>query len=142
MNRETMMLNPIQAASFLSNAWARSRVLGAAQRGEMILNRMQQLYESGNHDMKPNTVSFSSVISAWSQSHEPAAPQRAETLLLRMQKVHEAGNHGIKPGTITFNSAISWAQSSDRDAGSRANRYLEYMKQVGASGHKDCGPTK
>ncbi len=58
-----------------------------------------------------------------------------------MHKMHDAGNHDVKPNTITFNLVISaWARSGDCDAGSRANPYLAYMKQVKASGHKECGP--
>ena len=57
--------------------------------------------------------------------------------------MHEAGNHDVKPSTIVFNTLISaWAQSGNHDAGSHANRYLEYMKKVEALGHRDCGPNE
>jgi hypothetical protein len=102
---------------------------------------MQDHYKSGYWGVKPDTISFSSVINAWAASGDPVAPQRAEALLKRMQKMHEAGNHDVKPNTITINSIISaWAQSGDYDAGSCANQHLTCTKNVEALGQKECGP--
>jgi chorismate mutase len=84
----------------------------AAERAEVILNRMQELFESGNLDVKPDTICFSSVINAWARSRHRAAPQRAEAILNRMQELFESGNHDVKPNTICFNSVINaWAKS-------------------------------
>ena len=40
--------------SAVINAWARSNNRVAADGAEAILNRMQELFEAGNHDVKPN----------------------------------------------------------------------------------------
>ena len=93
----------------------------AAKRAEAILERMQELYEAGNVDVKPNTICFSTVISAWARSRDPGAAKRAEAILERMQELYEAGNVDVKPNTICFNSVISaWANSGD-PAGSKAS---------------------
>jgi hypothetical protein len=46
---------------------------------------MQKLYEAGNPDVKPNTVSFNTVIKAWADSQDPSAGKRAEATLNQMQ---------------------------------------------------------
>jgi hypothetical protein len=72
-------------------AWARSKDKVAAERAEVILNRMQELYESGNIDAKPNTVIFNSIIGAWTKSHYPIAPQRrAKAILYRLEESYTA----------------------------------------------------
>jgi hypothetical protein len=55
----------------------------APYKAEALLQKMQDLYESGNHDVKPNTISFSSVITAWARSNDKVAAERAEVILNR-----------------------------------------------------------
>ena len=38
---------------------------------EAILQRMWQLYDAGNVDVKPDTVTYNSVLGVWAASHEP-----------------------------------------------------------------------
>jgi hypothetical protein len=63
------------------NAWARSGVKEAPYKAEALLQKMQDLYESGNHDVKPNTISFNSVVTAWARSNNKAAAERAKVIL-------------------------------------------------------------
>ena len=85
--------------------------------------------------MKPNTISFNSVISAWAKSGERGAAQRAESILKRMQELHEAGNPDVKPNTISFNSVISaWANSGERGAAERAEAILKRMQELHEAG--------
>jgi hypothetical protein len=67
---------------------------------------MLELYISGNHDVRPNTISFSSVVDAWARSNDHTAPQRAEAILNRMEELYKSGNHDVKPSTISFASVI------------------------------------
>jgi hypothetical protein len=91
---------------------------------------MQELSDAGSHDVKPNTICFSSVINAWVKSGDPSAPQRAETILNRMQELFESGNHDAKPNTVCFNSVIvAWARSGDSAAPQRAEGLLKKMHQ-------------
>ena len=57
----------------LLDAWAKSGDRRGPQKAETILLQMQELYESGNVDVKPNTFSFNTVISAWARTREPGA---------------------------------------------------------------------
>ena len=52
----------------------------------VILKRMQEMHDAGNDEVKPNVVTFNSVINAWSNSGEKDAPRRAEALLQRMHR--------------------------------------------------------
>jgi len=56
--------------------------------------------------VKPDTVSFTSVIDAWAKSKDPDAPQRAEIVLNRMQELFKSGYPDMKPNTVSFNSVL------------------------------------
>ena len=43
------------------------------KRAETIFNRMQELFVSGNHDLEPDALAFSSVINAWAKSGDPTS---------------------------------------------------------------------
>lgn len=53
---------------------------------EVVRCQMQELYQSGIHDVNPDTVAFSYVINAWAKSNDCGAPQRAEAILSMKQK--------------------------------------------------------
>ena len=73
---------------------------------------MQELYKAGNTDVKPNMISFNTVLSAWAKSQDPAAAKQTEVILQCMQELSEAGNTDVKPNTIYFNAVLStWANS-------------------------------
>ena len=58
---------------------------------------MEEQYKMGNEDVKPNTLSYSSVITAWANSRDPNAGMRAEALLKRMEEQYKMGNEDVKP---------------------------------------------
>eukprot|EP00591_Stephanopyxis_turris_P011872 CAMPEP_0195514572 /NCGR_PEP_ID=MMETSP0794_2-20130614/5911_1 /TAXON_ID=515487 /ORGANISM="Stephanopyxis turris, Strain CCMP 815" /LENGTH=223 /DNA_ID=CAMNT_0040642831 /DNA_START=124 /DNA_END=791 /DNA_ORIENTATION=+ len=71
----------------VADAWAKSRERGAVKQVELILQRMQDLYESGkNIEARPNTITYNTLINAWAKSGERTAAARAEELLAEMDK--------------------------------------------------------
>jgi hypothetical protein len=76
---------------------------------------MQERHESGYPDVKPDTISFSTVLNAWANSRDPGAALRAEAILDRMQEINESGFTRVKPNKISFSSVINaWAKHFDR----------------------------
>ena len=59
------------------NAWSKSKV-GGAQGAERVLRTMEQQDDAGRKHLKPNNVTYNSVIVAWAKSGEGKARLRAE----------------------------------------------------------------
>jgi PPR repeat len=125
--------------SMIIMAWAECEAIeqqgDAAQRAETILMKMVQLYHAGSHDVKPNSLLFTSCIAAWSRaaSHNPEAPVRAEQLWQLLRSLHSAtGATDIcfEPTTQIGNAVISaWSRCTRRlDSVSHAITALKVLQ--------------
>lgn len=85
-------------------------------RAEEVLYKMQDLYKKGYGDVRPDTLSFASVLNAHANSREPKSASRAEKILKHMQSNYEAGNQRARPNTICFATVIK-AYSRSREIG-------------------------
>jgi hypothetical protein len=106
---------------------------------------MLELFDAGNLDVKPNTVTFNSVIFAWAKSGDPSAGKRAEAILHQMQKMSKAKNQNrsISPNVVTYTSIISaWSNSKNQLGAERASANLDHMKKLAAAGDVKCQPNK
>ena len=85
------------------DAIIRSGESRAAERAEVILQRMFELAEKGEKSIQPNAVTLNTVLYAWATSGEPDGSQRAEAILQKMELLYESGNfHNIQPNTISY----------------------------------------
>ena len=122
------------------SSWASSRDPGTAQRAKTILERMQELYEAGSADVKPdNAVSFNTVMSVFAAVGNLGAMKRAESILHHMHELRQSGNLNVKPNTIMYSTVISGRARSRRQ---KPQDMLEYMKKAAIAGHQDCRPNQ
>ena len=128
--------------SMIIMAWAECEAVehqgDAAQRAETILMKMVQLYQAGSHNVKPNSLLFTSCIAAWSRaaSHNLEAPGRAEQLWELLRSLYnETGSTDIEfePTTHIGNAVISaWSRCIQRpDSVPRAIAALKLLQQEG-----------
>jgi pentatricopeptide repeat protein len=111
------------------NAWSKSQSQGAAQRSEVILNRMVELGKSGRKELQPNTISFNTVIDCLARSGELDAEWRAEELLGRMDELAKMGAPS-EPDTVSFNTVLAtWSKSRQKNAAQRAEDILRHMER-------------
>lgn len=88
------------------NAIAKSGGKGAAEEAEKLLQRMHDLHERGDPDVKPNVVSYGAVIDCFSKCGDPDAASRADNLLASMIKLHQSDtirHADLLPNTYVFN---------------------------------------
>lgn len=70
------------------------------------------MHEAGDHDVKPNTIVFTTVISVWARSGDRDAGIRANRYLAYMKKVEALGHKDCGPDERTYKSAIrAWSSS-------------------------------
>ena len=130
------------------NVWAKSRLPGAAQHAqdmlnELITNSLQQYNDelkiqdySGPitriHIVEPNTASFTTCIKAHANSDEKGSSAKALGLLKQMMHLHT--NHGwnTKPDLGTFNSVIRTLanDSMNEDKAIKAECLLRQMEET------------
>lgn len=74
---------------------------------EEIVKRMESFaVESGNPSVRPNTVTYNTVLNAWCRSGDSEAPTRSLTIFRARQKGSIAGNRYLAPDIITFNTLV------------------------------------
>ena len=110
----------------------------AAIKAEILLQKMEELYQAGNDQMKPTTAIYNALINTWAKSMRPDAGQKAESLLAKMEYMHLSGNNGVKPDTITFSSTI--LAYANANSGQDAERIFMRMYDLYKSGEDDCKP--
>jgi hypothetical protein len=113
-----------------------------ADRAEDILKRMEESFQRGNLDARPNTISFNACIDAWAKSSHDKAGQRAEALLHRMQALYDSkANLYVKPNTRSFNSVMNaYSKSRDPNSARNAERIFDQMESLYKAGNLDVKP--
>lgn len=94
---------------------------GLCESAEKLLQQMQ----AANSAVKPDLISFNTVLLSYMLSSEPAAAERADALLKEMMSSND-----IKPDTISFNTAIAtWVVHAPPIlAAQKAEEWLNKMK--------------
>jgi pentatricopeptide repeat protein len=124
--------------STVLDGFARSKMDGASYQAESLLRQMFVRQEE-NRGVKPNAISFNSVIHAHIQSGNI---QAAEVLLHEMNDAYSStGDTEIRPTLETYGNILSGlAKSRRKDAGERAENLLKYIKDMAVSGALEGPP--
>jgi pentatricopeptide repeat protein len=117
------------------NAWVKAATPTSGQRAELILLKMQELFEK-QWDTKPSVQSFSKVVEAWANSRHPDATLRADAIVQIMHEMdwskESAADMGLfaKSMADTYLQAMKlWSWSTDRKALERCAALLQQFDQ-------------
>jgi len=105
---------------------------GQPSKAQEILNKMQELWEEGENEMKPDVRTFTTVMNAWGRSNDPDAASNAHGILERMNKKYDATkDRTIKPNKFSYTAVLdAYAFSTGRkDAAEKAEGLLKEMKE-------------
>ena len=69
---------------------------------ELLKEMIEESRKSPAKDVKPDTVTFNTVLSAWGRSYHWSAPNRAESLLRHMEQMYQAGNDHVEPDNYSY----------------------------------------
>jgi hypothetical protein len=107
-----------------------------------VFRELESLYqETKDETLKPDIVTYSTLLNALANSGEPRIAKRAEEILLRMLKDYKEDPSNVKPNTLCFNEVIyAWAKSRDEDASQRAEMVLRLMQDMYSTGNEDVKP--
>jgi len=123
----------------LIHAQVHSGDIGAAEKAERLL--LSMLTSNDSLAVRPNTITFNTVIDAWSKSNEPKGAARAEKLLKTMQKLHEEGYPDVRPDTYSFASVLNaYANSNNPKSARKAEDILKHMQTLYEEGNDNVKP--
>lgn len=109
----------------------------AAEKAVALLHRMKKLYDDGNRNVKPDTITFNAIISAWvkassKKNDDPTLVKRVEHYFQNMKALADAGHDDCKPDRITYSLLIkAWSTSKHPAAKKRIEdlkREREFMQ--------------
>ena len=108
------------------NAWALQSSLEAAERAQLILERLEALK---NDKIQPTVHSYSTVMNAYAKC---GAAEKAHAILHKL-----LNSKSIHPDTVMFNVVIhAWATSGDPQAGTQAVALLRQMQELASKGYE------
>ena len=118
------------------------QVRGAVAKMKELFQSMEQAYaETGDDHIKPDIVTFGSLLYGLSQSKDGDAAIKAESMLEHLEGVYARGDQRMKPNSFVFNAVIAtFARSSDKGSADKAERLLMDMESKYLEGDKSLRP--
>jgi pentatricopeptide repeat protein len=109
-----------------------------ANRAYQLLQEMYRRYDAGERFVKPNTITYNTVLGAMAASSSslssspPVPPQAAQAMLEDMKRRTAAGEPGVRPDHVTYSTLISiWTDSNvGFESSERVEVLLEEMSQL------------
>ena len=101
---------------------------------------MERLSESGKTHVRPNKISFTTVIDAWARSDNPGQALKAYALVTKMVQAYEAGDRNTKPDVFVFSvlmKACARTRGPQKDKHSALSMAFDAMKVLETT---DFGP--
>jgi hypothetical protein len=127
----------------LMKSWAMSGEKSAAAiRVEEILTKMQDMYEKGDKEVKPDLDSFMIGIEAWAKAcDDENFPRRAHRILEWMSTLYMNGKNDLAaPDTSCFHLVLkSWAVSRRLEAPVMTEQLIAWMQHLESQG-LNCQP--
>jgi pentatricopeptide repeat protein len=80
-------------------ALSKDKTIQSAERAEQLLLHMQELYESGQWQTRPNIITYNAVLNCWDA--QKAVP-RAESILRAMQNLPAVE----QPNVVSYNTVM------------------------------------
>jgi hypothetical protein len=103
--RSIAMGDPLISLNMNLDYLAKSRQKNSAARAEELLLRIEKLHKEGYYDVKPDRVSYNSVMNAWVLSDDVVNSEKeVQRLMERMEELYTKGDDSLKPNIISFNT--------------------------------------
>lgn len=119
--------------------YSRSKDSQAGAKALKLLDLMEERFRNGDHDVKPDAWTYSTVIDSLISPNSDSG-KAAEEIVLRMEKLHL--NHGGEaPSTPVYNAVIkAYSSRNDLESIYRAQEILSYMQKSFEEGNDRVKP--
>jgi len=127
----------------LINTYANQRGAKNAERAERVMSRMTELYDAGEKNVRPNRITYNTLIKAWAHSGKRGAAKNAARIFRLMeQEAFETDNTDVEPDGISF-SLLLLALARDREKHGTAiiaEEMLDRMQRLYDEGTSEVRP--
>lgn len=111
--------------------WSKSATGNGLAQSERLFKKMVKMYEGGNAAVRPNHITYITLVNAIVRSQEGDCAERAENLVFQMYEQFKDGNKSMKPNSKTIAMVVdSWHRSGKPNAGERAEALLDWMIDI------------
>jgi PPR repeat family/Pentatricopeptide repeat domain len=114
----------------LPNTICYNSLIAASNDASRACRLMQDMYRRGDRFVKPNTVTYNTVLGAMASSSAP--PKTAQALFEDMQRRTAAGEIGVKPNHVTYSTLVAiWTETGrGLEARQRVEKLLDEMSDL------------
>ena len=111
--------------------------VGKLTKATELLIQMEDHYKNKNYSMKPNVISYSTLMNGYAKSNNPDKAKQTKIVFKRMKTMYEAGNHDARPNFVSYVTLVdSMVKSGRTDAAEQAESIVRTMYEeytVGSS---------
>eukprot|EP00815_Leptocylindrus_aporus_P000605 CAMPEP_0116054250 /NCGR_PEP_ID=MMETSP0322-20121206/2677_1 /TAXON_ID=163516 /ORGANISM="Leptocylindrus danicus var. apora, Strain B651" /LENGTH=552 /DNA_ID=CAMNT_0003537581 /DNA_START=170 /DNA_END=1825 /DNA_ORIENTATION=- len=96
---------------------------------QALLKQMEKLYHNGNFKVKPNIITFNTVLNSWAKSTHPKAGKKAENVFSYMESVRNEKIYMLdKPDSYSYNAMIEvWSKAKSLQGAEKSQHWLQRM---------------
>ena len=129
---QSNMIRPDTAAyTAVIDAFIKSGVEGSSEKAEIVLKRMEALYQNGDELVRPCIPVYHAVLNAYAASGERGSAQKAQNLLERMEKLGQNGYAEIAPNDVSYRIVMrAWQESKQKGFGDMIKMLHGRMKHL------------
>ncbi|KAL3918145.1 MAG: hypothetical protein SGILL_004374 [Bacillariaceae sp.] len=126
--------------------WAESGSPDCGEQAHRVLERLEELYDSGNSRIRPNVVCYTTAMQAWARGD--ASPEMAlhsvNNLLAKLEQLYiETGHDYSRPNEVTYITVMdSYCRKCPEEAGSMSQAVVEHMVKLHEKGIGFGKPTR
>jgi pentatricopeptide repeat protein len=125
------------AYNILIHCWTKSNRKDAAEQALNILEDMISRYRGGFDPIRPDKISYSSVMDALAKSGDV---MRCQKIFDMMERDYKEGNKSAKPDIVAYNTLVhAWSNSGMEDAPDQAQKVLDIVEMKFVSGELEEG---
>jgi hypothetical protein len=115
-------------------AYSLSGLPDSGEQAQRIVDMLENWYESGNTNVRPNVVCYTTVMSAWARGKAPArvALKKVNETLTKLENLYEATlDESLRPNKITYITAMDvYCRKCPDVAGSMAQNIVDHMIEL------------
>ena len=143
-DRATTIMPNVVCYTICMQAWGKCH---RPDKSELLLNKMRKIYrDTRDENIRPNSISYATVINAYGSSREKGAAFNAQRILDKIMisiddKPDDGNKIDCKPNTFIFNSLLNaYSHSGECDSGRLAEKVLFQMKYLVDLGYLQSAP--
>uniref|UniRef100_A0A7S4ELJ2 Pentacotripeptide-repeat region of PRORP domain-containing protein n=1 Tax=Pseudo-nitzschia australis TaxID=44445 RepID=A0A7S4ELJ2_9STRA len=137
---ETSLEPSVVSWGSVLRAYSLSGLPDSGEQAQRIVDMLETWYESGNTNVRPNVVCYTTVMSAWARgkAHGKIALQKVNEILTKLEKLYEETlDESFRANKVTYITAMDvYCRKCPDVAGSMSQKLVDHMLELYA---KDIG---